>query len=209
MTVKVMRRSDLRVCAARSGLGLRTVIAIAEVVPTIDPAAVVREESPPSIGFDRRRTDFRTISNSHAARITILSPLVGYLIIFNENIVVYLRLAETFGGTSIMDTLVRSPDRCFRLPKLYTCAGMRRRYPGHKSDSPGNICEVYDIALEDHHRALCAAHAAGHLLNLINRKRDEIETARELAAEKRRKSRAWLIQQLRLEPDFSEMFRNA
>jgi DNA polymerase-3 subunit epsilon len=63
-------------------------------------------------------------------------------------------------------------ERRFRFPKLCTCAGMRRRFPGHKSYSLGNLCEVYQIELEDHHRALCDARAAAQLLNLINRKRD-------------------------------------
>lgn len=62
-------------------------------------------------------------------------------------------------------------ERSFRFPKLCTCAGMRRRYPGHKSYSLGNLCAVYGIGLEDHHRALCDARAAAQLLNLINRKR--------------------------------------
>lgn len=62
-------------------------------------------------------------------------------------------------------------DRRFRFPKLCTCTGMRRRYPGHKSYGLGKLCAIYDIDLEDHHRALCDARAAGRLLNLINRKR--------------------------------------
>ena len=62
-------------------------------------------------------------------------------------------------------------ERRFRFPKLCTCAGMRRRYPGHKSYSLGNLCDLYEINLESHHRALCDARAAGHLLNLINAKR--------------------------------------
>jgi DNA polymerase-3 subunit epsilon len=49
---------------------------------------------------------------------------------------------------------------------------MRRRYPGHKSYSLGNLCENYNIGLKDHHRALCDARAAGQLLNLINQQRD-------------------------------------
>lgn len=74
-------------------------------------------------------------------------------------------------------------ERRFRFPKLCTCAGMRRRYPGHKSYSLGNLCAVYDIGLEDHHRALCDARAAAGLLNLINRKRaDGIEPASSQAA---------------------------
>ncbi|MFQ3454846.1 exonuclease domain-containing protein [Bradyrhizobium sp. UFLA01-814] len=62
-------------------------------------------------------------------------------------------------------------ERRFRFPKLCTCAGMRRRYPGHKSYALGKLCAIYGIELEDHHRALCDARAAARLLNLINRKR--------------------------------------
>jgi DNA polymerase III subunit epsilon len=64
----------------------------------------------------------------------------------------------------------------FRFAKLCTCVGMRRAYPGHRSYSLGNLCEAYGIDLQDHHRALCDARAAGQLLILINRKREnEIE----------------------------------
>ncbi|WP_316237286.1 3'-5' exonuclease [Bradyrhizobium sp. SZCCHNR1015] len=63
-------------------------------------------------------------------------------------------------------------DRKFRFPKLCTCAGMRRRYPGHRSYGLGNLCQIHDIELERHHRALCDAKAAGQLLDLINRKRE-------------------------------------
>jgi DNA polymerase III subunit epsilon len=62
-------------------------------------------------------------------------------------------------------------ERRFRFPKLCTCAGMRRRYPGHKSYSLVALCEIYGVSLEDHHRALCDARAAAKLLNLINEKR--------------------------------------
>src|SRR3954470_4472878 len=62
-------------------------------------------------------------------------------------------------------------ERRFRFPKLCTCAGMRRRYPGHKSYSLGNLCELYNIELRNHHRALADARAAAQLLNLINQKR--------------------------------------
>jgi DNA polymerase III subunit epsilon len=72
-------------------------------------------------------------------------------------------------------------ERRFRFPKLCTCAGMRRRYPGHASYSLGNLCEAYDIEVERHHRALCDARAASHLLNLINRVREDSEPSREAA----------------------------
>ena len=69
-------------------------------------------------------------------------------------------------------------ERRFRFPKLCTCAGMRRRYPGHRSYGLGNLCETYGIELKEHHRALCDARAAAQLLNLINHKREErVETA--------------------------------
>jgi DNA polymerase-3 subunit epsilon len=63
-------------------------------------------------------------------------------------------------------------ERRFRFPKLCTCAGMRRSYPGHRSYSLGNLCEAYNISLKDHHRALCDARAAAQLLGLINQKRE-------------------------------------
>jgi DNA polymerase-3 subunit epsilon len=63
-------------------------------------------------------------------------------------------------------------DRRFRFPKLCTVAGMRRRYPGHKSYGLGKLCELCGIELETHHRALCDARATGHLLNLMNLKRE-------------------------------------
>ena len=63
-------------------------------------------------------------------------------------------------------------ERRFRFPKLCTVAAMRRRYPGHKSYGLGKLCEAYGIELETHHRALCDARATGHLLNLVNLKRE-------------------------------------
>jgi DNA polymerase-3 subunit epsilon len=69
-------------------------------------------------------------------------------------------------------------DRRFRFPKLCTIAGMRRRYPGHKSYGLGKLCELYGIELKTHHRALCDARATGYLLNLINLKRESRERDR-------------------------------
>jgi hypothetical protein len=40
----------------------------------------------------------RYVSNSSAAKSTILVPLVGYLIIFNENVVRFLNMAHELGG---------------------------------------------------------------------------------------------------------------
>jgi DNA polymerase-3 subunit epsilon len=49
------------------------------------------------------------------------------------------------------------------------CVGATR---GHKSYGLGKLCELYGIELETHHRALCDARATGHLLNLMNLKRE-------------------------------------
>lgn len=65
----------------------------------------------------------------------------------------------------------RRIGRTFRLPKLCTCASMRRLYPGHRSYSLASLCRAYDIPLRQHHRALCDAEAAAELLLLINEKR--------------------------------------
>ena len=61
---------------------------------------------------------------------------------------------------------------------MCTVAGMRRCYPGHQSYSLGKLCELYGIELETHHRALCDARATGHLLNLMNVKREDCEPNR-------------------------------
>lgn len=61
--------------------------------------------------------------------------------------------------------------RRFRMPKICTCAGMRKYYPGYKSYSLKNLCQNFGISLETHHRALCDAEAAAELLILMNEKR--------------------------------------
>ena len=53
-------------------------------------------------------------------------------------------------------------ERRFRFPKLCTCAGMRRHYPGHASYSLGRLCGIYEISLENqetraHKRTRCRA----------------------------------------------------
>ena len=63
--------------------------------------------------------------------------------------------------------------RSFRYPKLCTCAGMRKHYPGHRSYSLAALCRQYDIPLRQHHRAMCDAEAAAELLLLINERRAE------------------------------------
>jgi len=81
----------------------------------------------------------------------------------------------------------RRLGRSFRMPKLCTCASMRKLYPGHGSYGLAALTAAYDIPLESHHRALCDAEAAAHLLLMINEKRleqlrpgevDVVETSR-------------------------------
>ncbi|MEL7537114.1 MAG: exonuclease domain-containing protein [Pseudomonadota bacterium] len=69
--------------------------------------------------------------------------------------------------------------RSFRAPKLCTCAGMRRFFPGQRSYSLRALCDAFQIPLRQHHRALCDAEAATELLFLINDKRAELVAAGE------------------------------
>lgn len=64
--------------------------------------------------------------------------------------------------------------RRFRFPKVCTCAGMRRSYPGLSSYGLGNLSRTFDIELTRHHRALSDARATVGLLNLMNAKREKI-----------------------------------
>ncbi len=67
----------------------------------------------------------------------------------------------------------RRLGKSFRMPKLCTCASMRRLYPGRRSYSLDNLCRDFGIALDNHHRALCDARAAAELLLLVNERRGE------------------------------------
>lgn len=62
-------------------------------------------------------------------------------------------------------------ERRFRFPKVCTCAGMRRSFPGHKSYGLGKLCADLGIELKNHHRALADARATSHLLIRMNTKR--------------------------------------
>jgi DNA polymerase-3 subunit epsilon len=62
-------------------------------------------------------------------------------------------------------------DRNFVMPKLCTVREMRKHFPGLKSYSLGNLCETFDISLENHHRALCDAEAAAALLKMIHQQK--------------------------------------
>ncbi len=59
----------------------------------------------------------------------------------------------------------------FRLPKLCTCASMRKYYPGHGSYGLAPLSREYGIRLDNHHRAMADARAAAELLLLVNEKR--------------------------------------
>ncbi len=72
--------------------------------------------------------------------------------------------------------------RSFRMPKLCTCASMRKLYPGRRSYSLAALTSDFNISLDSHHRALCDAEAAAELLLLINEKREERLSFTESAA---------------------------
>jgi len=53
-----------------------------------------------AVTTSRPWVDLRSVSNSSAAKATIFVPLIGYLLIFNDNIVRYLELAQVLNGSS-------------------------------------------------------------------------------------------------------------
>lgn len=59
----------------------------------------------------------------------------------------------------------------FTRPKLCTCAGMRKAYPGLSSYGLKNLTAHFQIKLEQHHRALADARAASELFLLMNGKK--------------------------------------
>ncbi len=65
----------------------------------------------------------------------------------------------------------RRLDQSYHRPTLCSCVQMRKWYPGHRSYSLKNLCEIFHIDLDSHHRALCDAKAAAELLKLVNQKR--------------------------------------
>ncbi|MCJ8275631.1 MAG: VRR-NUC domain-containing protein, partial [Bdellovibrionales bacterium] len=60
----------------------------------------------------------------------------------------------------------------FRMPKFCTCAEARKYLKGPKRYGLAPLCEFYNVELENHHRALDDAKAAGQLLLLINKERE-------------------------------------
>lgn len=61
----------------------------------------------------------------------------------------------------------------FRMPKLCTVREMKKAVPGLPSYSLANLTAHFDIDMEQHHRALSDARAAGELLNIINEHRSK------------------------------------
>jgi hypothetical protein len=54
-------------------------------------------------------SNLRSIGNSYSVRLTVLIPLVGYLIIFNADLVRYLHLAKDFVGLETQSETSVSP----------------------------------------------------------------------------------------------------
>ena len=48
-------------------------------------------------------SQLRSISNSSAARMTVLIPIIGYLIIFNQKIITYLHIVREVGGQEVAE----------------------------------------------------------------------------------------------------------
>jgi DNA polymerase-3 subunit epsilon len=117
-------------------------------------------------------TQLTGITNEMVREAPVFSEIADSLMNFMEDSI-FVAHNVNFDYGFITQEYARL-DRRFRLPKFCTCAGMRRYYPGHRSYSLGRICSLYEISLDQHHRALCDAVAAAKLLGLINQKRSKV-----------------------------------
>lgn len=52
--------------------------------------------------FDLPWTTLREVGNLSAVKATVLIPLIGYLILFNQNVVEYLRLSPELTGAKAL-----------------------------------------------------------------------------------------------------------
>lgn len=109
------------------------------------------------------------ISAATVANAPLFADIAGDLEAFIEN-AIFVAHNVDFDYRFIAREFTRI-GRSFRLPKLCTCASMRRLFPGHRSYSLAELCRAFDIPLNNHHRAMCDAEAAAQLLLMINEKR--------------------------------------
>ena len=146
-------------------------------VRVVDGAVTARFESliNPERRIPPRITEVTGISNEMVADAPRFAEVADALAEFLDGaIFVAHNVAFDYGFIS---REFRRLGRPFRMPRLCTCATMRRLFPGHASYSLKALCADFDIPLERHHRALCDAEAAAGLLVRINERRAEGDVA--------------------------------
>ena len=117
-------------------------------------------------------TKLTGISNDMVKDAPLFSEVIDSLSLFMQNSV-FVAHNVNFDYGFIKQEYQRL-DRNFMMPKLCTVREMRKLFPGLKSYSLGNLCETFNISLENHHRALCDAEAAAVLLKMIHQQKIEL-----------------------------------
>ena len=103
-------------------------------------------------------TKLTGISNDMVKDAPLFSEVIDSLSLFMQNSVFVAHNVNFDYGFFKQE--YQRLDRNFMMPKLCTVREMRKLFPGLKSYSLGNLCETFNISLENHHRALCDAEAA-------------------------------------------------
>lgn len=114
-------------------------------------------------------TDLTGISNSMVRDAPLFADIAEDLAAFMDG-AIFVAHNVNFDYGFIASEFRRLNMR-FRMPKLCTCATMRKHYPGHASYGLGPLSQAYSIRLDNHHRALDDARAAAELLRMVNEKR--------------------------------------
>ena len=121
------------------------------------------KESLDSKPYIPRWSKLRSIGNSQAAKLTILIPLVGYMIIFNETIASYLQLSNELVGLSVEGSGSTASPRLLLIyfglcwvalgSAIYAwrCPGFIKRYRSAESfvaDAGHHIGQVFMSAIQ-------------------------------------------------------------
>ncbi|MFC3121477.1 exonuclease domain-containing protein [Agaribacter flavus] len=120
-------------------------------------------------------TELTGIDNQLVADAPIFADIAEKLDAFTENSI-FVAHNVNFDYGFIREEFSRI-GRVWRRPKLCTVQQMRKYYKGLRSYSLANLCQHFNIAMSQHHRAMSDAYAASELLRLVQAKKQNASTS--------------------------------
>jgi DNA polymerase-3 subunit epsilon len=123
----------------------------------------------PECRIPRKITEFTHITDGMVADAPVFADIADELRQFIGD-AVFVAHNVNFDYGFIREEYRRLDQRFFR-PKLCTVSSSRKFFPGYASYSLKNLCNEFEIKLENHHRALCDAKAAAEILMAVNQRR--------------------------------------